>query len=114
MKHFIGFVVLLVLPLSAGCSKQTPPSTAGKTTQPALIPEGLNERHAATRLAGARHLQETGESEQAVEVLNEIVADYPESDAADEATKLLSELEERNIDTVEAEDGGVVQDPDRE
>jgi hypothetical protein len=114
MKHSTGLVLMLVLPLLAGCGKPTPPGAGGKTTQSARIPEGLYERHAANFLAGAKHLQKIGEPKQAVASLNELVANYPESDAADEAKQILAELEKRNIDAGEEEDGGVVQNSDRD
>ena len=114
MRHSIGLVVLLVAPLVAGCGKPAPTGAGGKTTQTARIPEGLNERHAANFLAGAKHLQKIGEPKQAEATLNELIANYPESDAADEAKQILAELEKPNVNAGEDEDGGVVQNPDRD
>ncbi len=115
MRHPIGLlIVLLIFPLMVGCGKPIPAGAGGKPTQAARIPEGLNERHAANYLEGAKHLQRSGDPKQAVATLNELIANYPESDAAEEAQQILAELEKPDVNSGEDEDGGVVQNPDRD
>lgn len=114
MRYSTGFVVLLVGPLLAGCDKPTLPDSSGKVAQDVRIPEGLNERHAANYLAGAKHLQEIGASKQAAATLKELIAKYPESGAANEAKQILAALEKSNVDAGNDEDGGTVTNPDRD
>ncbi|MGZ0163597.1 MAG: tetratricopeptide repeat protein, partial [Planctomycetales bacterium] len=95
----LGGSLLLIFPLiMTGCGKQNPAGAGPNPAPTVLIPEGLNERHAANFLSMARDLQKDGESKQAIEVLNELLTVYPKSDAADEARKLLADLKKRSLD----------------
>lgn len=114
MRHSIGLVVLLISPFIAGCGKPGPAGPGATPPQAVRIPEGLNERHAANFLAAARDLKETGEPKQAVAILNELIAKYPDSDAAEEAKQILGQLEKPNADADENEDGGTALNPDRD
>jgi hypothetical protein len=97
MKPLAGTFLLLFPLIMTGCGKQNPAGAGPKPAPTVLVPEGLNERHAANFLSGAKGLQKDGESEQAIEVLNELLTLYPKSDAADEARKLLSDLKKRSL-----------------
>lgn len=93
--------LLLIFPLiMTGCGTQNPAGGGPNPAPTVQIPEGLNERHAANFLAGAKDLQKDGESEQAIEVLNELLTLYPNSDAADEAEQLLADLKKRSPNAV--------------
>ena len=99
LSQSLGAAAVITLILT-GCDNG-PQNPAGAGSNPAptvLIPEGLNERHAANFLSMARDLQKDGESKQAIEVLNELLTLYPKSDAADEARKLLADLKNRSLD----------------
>lgn len=98
MKPLTGSVLLILLLGVTGCGAQNPGGAGANPTQTTRIPEGLDERHAANFLAGAKHLQKIGEPKQAVETLNELIANYPGSDAADEARQILADLEEQEPD----------------
>ena len=100
--------LLLIFPLiMTGCDKQNPTGGGPNPAPTVQIPEGLNERHAANFLSGAKDFQKDGESEQAIDVLNELLTLYPNSEAADEAKQILAELEKRNIDAGEEEDSAI-------
>lgn len=90
---------LVIFPLiMTGCGAQNPTGVGPNPAPTVQIPEGLNERHAANFLSGAKDLQKDGESEQAIEVVNELIAIYPKSDAADEARQLLADLNKQSPD----------------
>ena len=100
--------LLLIFPLiMTGCGTQNPTGGGPNPAPTVQISEGLNERHAANFLSGAKDLQKDGESEQAIEVLNELLTLYPKSDAADEAKQLLADLKKRspNAGAAAGEDG---------
>ncbi len=102
MKHLAGSFLLIIPLILTGCGRQNPAGAGPNPAPTVRIPEGLDERHAANFLAMAKDLQKDGESEQAIELLNELLTLYPKSDAADQARQILADLEKRSSDAGEA------------
>ena len=93
MRHLPILGLLLTLPILVGCDTQNPAGATGDPTPATRIPEGLDERHAANFLAMAKDFQKVGDAKQAVATLKELLNGYPETDAADEAKKMLADLD---------------------
>jgi outer membrane protein assembly factor BamD (BamD/ComL family) len=84
-----------------GCNQQANPAGAGGTPT-VLTQKEIDERHAANFLSAAKDYQSEGQQEHAVSALKELIKKFPDSDAATEATQLLTELEPL-ADELEAE-----------
>ncbi len=96
MKTLSGSLLLIFPLIMTGCGTQNPVGGGPNPAPTVQIPDGLNERHAANFLSGAKELQKDGESEQAIEVLNELITLYPKSDVADEARQFLADLKKQS------------------
>jgi hypothetical protein len=92
MRHTIAPILLLLALVLAGCNPQTNPAGAGG--RPAgLTQSEIDERHAANFLNAAKDFRREGQEDQAVSTLKELIKMFPDSDAANEATQLVAEME---------------------
>lgn len=93
MRHLAGSTILMLLLTMAGCGK---PNPAGGGTPPArvLTQKEINDKHAANFLTMAKEYQTEGHPKYAVNTLKELLEQFPESEAADEAKQMLAEIED--------------------
>ena len=82
-----------------GCGNQNPVGAGATTAATVPTQNEVDEKHAANFLAAAKDFQQEGQPKHAVNTLRELIDQYPKSDAADEASELLAEIEEGEPDT---------------
>lgn len=98
MKHSTSSILLIFLLIMTGCGKPNPVGTGGTAPARMLTQQEVNEKHAANFLAGAKDFQKDGHPKYAANALKELLEQFPDSRAADEAKQMLAEIENNEPD----------------
>ncbi len=93
MKYLTGSILLIVVLILPGCGKSKP-AGAGLPRAPLLTQQEIDEKHAANFLESAKDFQEDGHPKYAANILEELLEQFPDTKAADEAKQILAEIEE--------------------
>ena len=107
MKRFHGTILLIFLIVLTGCSKPNPAGFGGTPTR-MPTPKEIDERHAANFLAGAKDFHNDGHPKYALNILKELLEQFPESEAAVEAKQMIAEIEKQQAAKEKSEPGKIV------
>lgn len=97
MKQLIRSTLLFLLLVLTGCGESNPVAAEGGPAE-LLTQAEIAESHALNFLASAKDFQDDGQPKYALSTLQELLEQFPDTEAAVEAKQMIAEIENHESD----------------